>query len=327
MIQILKDYFKIIDKYKKNFVNSVIFAVVRGLFEAIQIIALYLALQDIFNNNITGLSVLRSIIMIVIGIAGAVITGSHSCIQKTISGYSGGAMARIKIAEHLKSVGMGYFNIKSLGIVSEAATNAVQYIQEGGTSVVFSLMDGIISSVIISLTLLMFNWKIGLIAFAGIILFLCTISWMQKRGERHIDAYSNMDSEIVESVLEFIQGLPIVKSYNRDAIESDTMQKNIQEHSELMYKLERDWIPIASLQKVILGFTGVAIIAASLFLNLNGSMETYEMLTMMIVSWMLFYPLQLAGQYAFLMRQLGNNQQKVQEILGISPMDLGKEEV
>lgn len=321
MKKIIQDYFTLMEEFKKHFNRAVIFAVIRGLFEAIQIVTLYLALRDIFTVGISSATVWRSLGLVVISVTGSALSSAYSNIQKTTCGYHGGANARMRIAEHLQSAGMGYFNERSLGHVSATATNAVQLIQEVGTTIVYFLLDGLISSVIICLMILLFNWKIGLTALVGVLLFFFTISWMQKRALRHTDDYSKVDSKIVSSVLEFIQGLPAVKSFNRDRVESDILQKNIQSHSELMYQMERDWIPVAALQKIILGCTGVAIVGASLVLTLQGQLEVYEMLTMMVISWMIFLPLEMAGQFAFLLRQLENNEHKVQEIFSIPALD------
>ncbi len=321
MKKIIRDYFILMEKYKKHFNRGVIFAIIRGLFDAMQIVTLYLALKDIFTAGISSTTIWRSIVLIVVSVTGSALTSAYSNIQKTTCGYLGGADARIRIAEHLQSVGMGYFNERSLGHVSATATTSVQLIQEAGTTIVYSLIDGLISSVIISLMILLFNWKIGLTALFGVLLFFSTISWMQIRALRHTDDYSKIESELVSTILEFIQGLPAVKSFNRDRVESDMLQKNIQTHSNLIYQMERDWIPVAALQKIILGCTGVAIVAVSLVLTLQGRLQVYEMLTLMVTSWMMFLPLEMAGQFAFLLRQLGNNEHKVQEILSIPALD------
>ncbi|MEL7622829.1 MAG: ABC transporter ATP-binding protein [Clostridiales bacterium] len=321
MKKIIQDYFILMEKYKKHFNRALTFAIIRGLFDAVQIAALYLGLRDVFTSGISAITIWRSLGLLLISVTGAALTSAYANIQKTNFGYHGGAEARMRIAGHLQSIGMGYFNENSLGHVSATATTSVQLIQEAGTTIVYSFLEGLISSLIISLMILLFNWKIGLTALLGVLLFFSTISWMQRRALRHTDDYSRIESELVSTVLEFIQGLPVVKSFNRDRVESDALQKNIQTHSDLIYQMERDWIPVAALQKTILGCTGVAIVAVALVLALMGQLQVYEMLTAMVTSWMIFLPLEMAGQFAFLLRQLGNNQHKVQEILAIPALD------
>ena len=321
MIQIIKSYFSLMEGYKKHFYFSVVFAIIKGLFSIVQILALFFALKDVFTNSVSMNTMFACFVMVLVSVIGSGIFGAGSSVQKTICGYYGGAKARMKIAEFLQSVGLGYFNNRSLGYTSATATNAVQAIQEAGTTIVYCLMDGLISASIICITILCYNWKIGLAAVFGVILFFSTLSWMQKRAVRHTDEYSRVDSEVVSTVLEFIQGLPQIKSYNRDAVESDHTKENIQKHSDLMFRLETDFIPVAAVQKVIVGFTGVLVITASLYSTIVGDMEIYEMMGMMVSAWMMFMPLEAAGQYAFLLRQLGANEQKVQEIFELPILD------
>ncbi len=322
MFSLIKNYLKLMEDYKKEFYISVVYAVLKGLTDVIQIVALYLALKDIFENNITNYTIYRSLILILISIVFYVIFNKRGSVYSTICGYRGGANVRINIAEHLKTTGLGYFNKRSLAYVSSTATNTVQEIQELGSLAASLLMQAMISFTIITILFLTFKWQLGLIIFIGGVLFYLTVLIMQKRSLKILDIITKAENNITVSILEYIQGLPTVKSYNRDKVESDIVQKDIDVHSKSLYKSEKDFIPVSFLQKMVISLIGVFIIGVSLLLTLKGELEVYEMLTIFVTSWILFMPLELAGQFTFLLRKLQNSMNKINEIFKLPTMDI-----
>ncbi|MCM1237031.1 MAG: ABC transporter ATP-binding protein, partial [Ruminococcus flavefaciens] len=112
-----------------------------------------------------------SLLLMLASIIGNAVTSRFSKMQQTHAGYFMAANERIKIGNLLKSVPMGYFNENSLGEVTGVCTTVLGNIEMLVPMTLVNIMSGIIGTLVFSLMILLFEWRIGLIAVAGIILY------------------------------------------------------------------------------------------------------------------------------------------------------------
>lgn len=103
---------------------------------------------------------------------------------QTEAGYNAAANKRIEIAQHLRYLPMGYFNKNSLGSITSVATNTMENLGDVATRVVMMSTQGILNTALIIVMLLCFDFRIGLIAAAGVILFFVVNSLLQKAGDK-----------------------------------------------------------------------------------------------------------------------------------------------
>lgn len=101
---------------------------------------------------------------------------------QTEAGYNAAANKRIEIAQHLRYLPMGYFNKNSLGSITSVATNTMENLGDVATRVVMMSTQGILNTALIIVMLLCFDFRIGLIAAAGVILFLLLILFYKKQA-------------------------------------------------------------------------------------------------------------------------------------------------
>ena len=64
--------------------------------------------------------------IMVLAIVVDVICKRYSTVLQTEGGYNASAFMRIKIAEHLRYLPMGYFNSNSIGEISSITTNTME---------------------------------------------------------------------------------------------------------------------------------------------------------------------------------------------------------
>ena len=80
--------------------------------------------------------------------------------------------------------------------------------------VVMLTMQGILETSMIILILFLFDWRIGLIAAAGVLIFFGVNSVMQNAGKKASEQKVVCDTELVNQIMEYLQGISEVKSYN-----------------------------------------------------------------------------------------------------------------
>lgn len=126
---------------------------------------------------------------------------------------------------------------------------------------------------------------------------------------------------LVSNVLEYVQGMLIVKSFNLGQNSNSKMRQAILDSKDKNLKLERTFVPYNMLQQIILYGTSILVIVEGLYFYLNGTMALSICLLMTVASFMLFSQLQSAGNTSALLRLLDVSIDKVNEIDKTPVMD------
>ena len=105
-----------------------------------------------------------------------------------------------------------------------------------------------------------------MIVFVGIILFLVVVSLMEKKSRSDVPKRQAAQAMLVETVLETIQGMSVVKAFNLDFNKGKKVDNAIDESFRKNMVLEKAMNPYVAIQQVILYLFSVLVIFASVCL-------------------------------------------------------------
>ena len=323
MIRILRRFFDFCgETNKRKFTKSIFLGVLKALFEALKIPAIAVTLQGVLSGNLTAQHILLSLGIMLFSIAGNAFANYRSTMLQCEAGYGTCADKRIEIAEHLKYLPMGYFNQNSLGYITSVATNSMEALADVATRVVMMVTQGILTTAVVVLMICTFDLRIGGIAILGVLLFFAVNSLLQKKAKEIAPTKDAADRKLVEKVLEYIQGIAEVKSYNLTGEKSKALNRAVDENTAANIKLEITFVPIMFLQSLTAKLIGVVIAGVSVAFYLNGTMELLNTVVMVIAAFILFGALDSAGSYSALLRNVDLNVSKAQSVLDMPTMDI-----
>ena len=323
MIQIFRRFFDFCGEInKRKFTKSIFLGVLKALFEALKIPAIAVTLQGVLSGNLTAQHILLSLGIMLFSIAGNAFANYRSTMLQCEAGYGTCADKRIEIAEHLKYLPMGYFNQNSLGYITSVATNSMEALADVATRVVMMVTQGILTTAVVVLMISAFDLRIGGIAILGVLLFFAVNSLLQKKAKEIAPTKDAADRKLVEKVLEYIQGIAEVKSYNLTGEKSKALNRAVDENTAANIKLEITFVPIMFLQSLTAKLIGVVIAGVSVAFYLNGTMELLNAVVMVIAAFILFGALDSAGSYSALLRNVDLNVSRAQSVLDMPTMDI-----
>ena len=328
MIRIFRRFFDFCGEInKRKFTKSIFLGVLKALFEALKIPAIAVTLHGVLIGNLTVQHILLSFGIMLFSIAGNAFANYRSTMLQCEAGYGTCADKRIEIAEHLKYLPMGYFNQNSLGYITSVATNSMEALADVATRVVMMVTQGILTTAVVTLMILSFDLRIGGIAVIGVFLFFAVNGCLQKKAKTVAPVKDASDRKLVEKVLEYIQGIAEVRSYNLIGEKSKALNQAIDENTAANIKLEITFVPIMFMQSLTAKIIGVVIAAVSVTFYLNGSMELLNAVVMIIAAFILFGALDSAGSYSALLRNVDLNVSKAQSVLDIPTMDIDGQDI
>ena len=328
MIRIFRRFFDFCGEInKRKFTKSIFLGVLKALFEALKIPAIAVTLHGVLIGNLTVQHILLSFGIMLFSIAGNAFANYRSTMLQCEAGYGTCADKRIEIAEHLKYLPMGYFNQNSLGYITSVATNSMEALADVATRVVMMVTQGILTTAVVTLMILSFDLRIGGIAVIGVFLFFAVNGCLQKKAKTVAPVKDASDRKLVEKVLEYIQGIAEVKSYNLTGEKSKALNQAIDENTAANIKSEITFVPIMFLQSLTAKFIGVVIAGVSVAFYLNGTMELLNAVVMVIAAFILFGALDSAGSYSALLRNVDLNVSKANSVLDMPTMDIDGKDI
>lgn len=322
MLKILRKFFDFCGgENRRKFYLSIFFGVLMALFEALKIPAIVLMLDAVIRGNVTVAVIWQCLGICLVSIIGGFIVKYFNTIIQCEAGYGTAAGKRIEIAEHLRYLPMGYFNNNSIGYITSVTTNTMENLGDVATRVVMLTTQGVLTTLIIAVMLLFYDWRIGLVVLAGLLLFFLANSRMQRKSEKVSPRKIAADSGLVEKLLEYIQGIMEVRAYNMTSAQSRKLDAAISENEDCNFTLEKTFIPYMCAQNFVTKMTGVAMTLLSIWFYLEGTMDLIVCISMMICSFIVYSSLDSAGNYSALLRTVDVSVDKAREILDLQPMD------
>ena len=328
MLKIFQKFFGFCgDINRKKFYLSLVDGVIMAIAEAIKIPAIFLILRGAIQGNIDGKLILTCLFMLIGSIVVGAVVKYRATMYQCEAGYGTAAQKRMDIAEHMRYLPMGYFNKNSLGYITSVTTNTMENLADVATRVVMMTTQGLLTTGIIAIMLLFYDWRIGVITIVGVALFFLVNSQLQKKSESLSPKKIQVDSSLVEKVIEYVQGISEVKSYNLIGKMSGRLNHAIDENRKCNIEMELGFVPYMAVQNGIIKLTGVAMTLFSIAFYLNGTMELLVCICMMICSFMVFSSLEQAGNYSALLRVVDVSVDKAQEILDLPAMDIDGKDI
>lgn len=323
MIQIFSRFFDFCGKTnKRKFQRSIILGVIKALLEALKIPAIAVTLQGVLTDSLTMKHILVSFGIMLVSVVGNALANYRSTMLQCEAGYGSCADKRIEIAEHLKYLPMGYFNQNSLGYITSVATNSMEALADVVTRVVMMVTQGILTTIVVVLMICAFDLRIGGIAVVGVALYFGVNTYLQKKAKELAPMKDASDRKLVERVLEYVQGIAEVKSYNLTGEKSRELNSAINENAVANIRTEVAFVPIMFLQTLVSKLLGVVVVIASVTFYLNGTMELLNAVVMIIAAFILFAALDTAGNYSALLRSVDLYVGKAQSVLDMPAMDI-----
>ena len=328
MFEILAKFFKFSGRENGNkFKLSIVIGLVEALASAMKIPAIMYILIGLINKEAMGKYIGGSLAIMVIAIVIDIICKRFSTVLQTEGGYNASAFMRIKIAEHLRYLPMGYFNSNSIGEISSVTTNTMEMLGDIATRVVMLTTQGILETAMIVLMILIFDWRIGLLSATGVVIFFMINSIMQKVGKSDSEKKVLCDTELISQIMEYIQGISEVKSYNLLGKQAKRLNAANEACAEINTKMELLFVPYHFLQGTVTKITGAVIVICSAVFYINGTMSAVYAIGMTIAAFMLYSSLECAGNYSSLLHVVSVCVDKANAILELDTMDIDGKEI
>lgn len=299
MTALMKRIFMASGKYKGRIAWAFVFSFLKGILKNMPIALAFFALAAFYNGTATTeLSVQIGIALVIIILLQILFQNIADRLQSA-AGYLLFADKRMELGAHLRKMPMGYFTEGNIGKISSVLSTDMVFIEENCMTVLADMMNYIFSQIILIVFLFFFNPWIGMTGLAVTFMILLLGRGLKKEAIEDSAIRQEQLGILTDAVLDFTEGIGIIKSYNMLGEKSKTLTESFKDVCRTSIEFEENHTPWQRGLNLIYSLGVAAVIALSAFLYFKGTMDVTYLIGIMLFVFDLFGPLKaLYGQSA-----------------------------
>lgn len=323
MIRVIKKIWDFSGAEKTYIRKSLLADFLAAIFNMLQFIAIYIAIDSIINQHISYKTILVSSLFLVMSVVGVIAMKKSSMLMQTHAGYFMASDKRIYLGEKIKNVPMGFFSDFSLGKLTTIATTDLDNLETWLPNLFVMVLGGMINAFVFVLSLFIVNNKVGIIAVVGSLVFLLATSLMLKKSLASADKRHQVEEKLTKEILAHLQGMQVIKSYNLAGENNKGLYESFDQVRDTSQNLEQSIIPYTILQKIIIAATIACMLLVSIRSYFLGEAPLVDTILLLIASFVIFDGLIASGSGMAMLRSVENAIESYSYVTGIEDMEAG----
>ena len=308
----------------KKHIGGIIFPVIAAIIGAACGIVPYFAIASIITQLIDGTSDYRVFVpyvgLVFAGFAGAIIGHSVSTIGSHNLAFSIIEDTRKRVVEKLSRLSMGTIEEKSSGKWSQFIVETIDKMEKPIAHVIPEVLANVLIPIIIVVIIFTLNWKIGLANLVtlplGMLFSMLMMKDYEAKSKRYIEASKKMNAAAVE----YIQGIKVIKAFNKSASSYDKFQKAVEDNRDSMldWYLSVCFAMTAAME--VLPSTLLFVLPVGLYLFMTGGIAIPTLIMCVLLSYASYKPLLKAMAYTDTMANVRVVFGEIQSVLDLPEM-------
>lgn len=240
--------------------------------------------------------------------------------------YNESANSRIDIANRLKKLPLSYFGKRDVSDLSATMMSDLNLYEQIFSHSVPHIYATSISTVIISVMILAYNWQLGLAALWVIPVSLLLFSLSKKKQRNDVNAYVKTSRDVLDGLQEQIDQIQEIKSYNLEERTLNEFYHKMDGNTRNKVKMELSAGIATALAGMLmkLGIVSVAIVGANMLIA--GQINILVYIAYLILTASIYVPIEGILSFMAMILTLDGVVARIKEIKTM-PIQEGKQEM
>ena len=285
MSQTLKRLLQLVGPQKRRLIASCALSIIGTAMGLVPFILIYLVIIELMEPVVNEAYVWALVIGGVAAILLKFVTMALSGTLSHIAAYNTLYDLRIRLAEKLGTLSLGYFNTRNTGEVKSTMNEHVEKIE---IFMAHQLPDVIAAAVVPLFTaviLFTIDWRMALATIAVIPVALLAMSMMYRNLGPMVKRYYDALRKINSTVIEYTQGMAVIKAFNQTVDSFEKYRNSMEEY--------RDFVTKWGLRSAPAWVTFVLLLAANILVIIPVGVWLYNAGSLSMADFILFFMLGL----------------------------------
>ncbi len=280
MLKILHRLIGVTGKYKTRIRASYLTAFLKGIMMKAPLILCFLCISWFMQGQMdTGRCIVLGVAVLASVILQAVFEHVSNVLQSA-TGYMVFADMRLRLGDHLRKLPMGYFTEGNSGKISSVLATDMVFIEENCMGVLSELVTFIISQGIMTVMMFVMDLRLGLLSLLIVAAFILIGNLMLKTTMEHSVIKQEDSESLTEEVLDFAEGIGIIKSYNMLGEKSRRLTDEFEKSCKESIDFEVAYSPWARALYLTFGIGTASVLALCAYLFHTGAISDVYMVGM-----------------------------------------------
>lgn len=326
MISLMKRILAVSGPYRGRIQAAFVFSFLKAMLSKAPVGLAFLALAAFLYGRMTPSLCLG------LGIAGGVCV-LLECLCQNLSdrlqaaaGYMVFADMRMELGRLLRRLPMGYFTEGNIGKISSVLSTDMVFIEENCMHDIADMMSYLFAQVIMTLWLFVLSPWLGLAAAAVSLCIWLRGSAALKDALKQSDIRQEQSEKLTRAVLDYIEGIGIIKTYNRLGEASGELTENFKRSCRLSIDFEESQEPWMRQLYIGCGLGSALVVPLALYLYGRGAMDGALLTGVLLFVFELFAPIKALFSQSPRLTVMNSCMDRIEEVLAQKPLaDQGKE--
>ena len=288
MLKILHRIVCMTGKYSSRIRASYITSFIKGIMMKAPLIFSFIAISLFMKGQMQEKICLYLGIGLVLCIAVEAVFEHITNVLQSATGYEVFADMRMRLGDHLRKLPMGYFTEGNMGKISTVLCTDMVFIEECCMTVLSELVTFMISQGLMTLMMFAMDVRLGIAALTVIIAFVIVGNCMMKTTLAHSRTKQEGSESLTEEVLDFAEGIGIIKSFNMLGEKSKSLSAEFEKSCKESIDFEKSYGPWARALYLTYGIGTSFMLAVAGLLYAKGEMSLDYMVGMILFLFDLF---------------------------------------
>ena len=273
MIKIMHRLINMTGRYKTRIRCSYITSLIKGIFMKMPMVLCFFAISMFMQEKMEKKICIYMLLGIVASVILEAIFEHITNVLESAAGYMVFADMRNRLGNHLRKLPMGYFTEGNIGKISSVLSTDMVFIEENCMAVLAETVTFMISQGIMVIMMFFLNWKIGILTLIITGVFILVGNLMMKNTLEHSEKKQEYSEHLTDAVLDFTEGIGIIKSYNLLGDKSKSLTENFKKSCDESIAFEVDYSPWARAMYLTYGIGTAATLGLGYYLYNLGELR------------------------------------------------------
>lgn len=227
---------------------------------------------------------------------------------------------RIRLAQRLRDLPMGFFDAKSIGDLNSLITEELNTVAHLPTMAFPHLITSIILPAVIGLFLCIIDWRLGIAAISAVVLALPLLHLGEMILRKGILRRSSALARLSSRIIEYIQGIPVVKGFSRTGNLVSGFQDAMDDYNQENLNVALTSAPAFFAFMGILDTGFLLVLLLGCHLLQQDSIPLFSLLIFIILSLRLYEPIKGIPYVYSLVRSAERTLERIREVLESPPL-------
>ncbi len=214
MFALMNKIISISGKYKWRIYAAFVLAFIKMFVSKAPLILSFTAISRFVNGSMTAGVCIRLFAAMMICILVQIVLQNAADRLQSAAGYMMFDDLRIRMSDHLRRMPMGYFTEGNIGKITSVMGTDMVFIEENCMNAIGDLMSDLFAQIVMVVMCFYLNVWVG--AASAVIVIIMLIVGRGTEAEAVVDSANRQEASetLTESVLDYVEGIGIIKSYN-----------------------------------------------------------------------------------------------------------------